>query len=181
MLNPLIVSGQVYGAYGWGVGAALHEEFVYGEDGSFLSGTFADYLCPTAYEVPEPVILHMETPSLVAPLGAKGIGEGNCMSVPVCIANAVCDAIGVDNVTLPLDAVPEVSALIHGRGAAAARTGRRCRPTRWCQATARRPAAHDVPGSGEIGGAGARREQVWRVTLLDPNEARRRDPRLPQP
>ena len=113
MLNPLIVSGQVYGAYAWGVGAALYEEFVYGEDGSFLSGTFADYLCPTACEVPEPVILHMESPSMVAPLGAKGIGEGNCMSVPVCIANAVCDAIGVENVTLPLTP-SRISELIHG-------------------------------------------------------------------
>jgi 2-furoyl-CoA dehydrogenase large subunit len=111
-LNPMIVDGQVYGAYAWGVGAALYEEFAYGEDGSFLSGTFSDYLCPTAYEVPEPVILHMESPSMVAPLGAKGIGEGNCMSVPVCIANAFCDALGIENVTLPLSPA-KVSALIH--------------------------------------------------------------------
>jgi 2-furoyl-CoA dehydrogenase large subunit len=55
----------------------------------------------------------METPSLVAPLGAKGIGEGNTMSVPVCIANAVADAIGVENVTLPLTP-SRISELIHG-------------------------------------------------------------------
>ena len=60
----------------------------------FLSGTFADYLLPTAMEVPAPVILHMETPSPFTPLGAKGVGEGNCMSTPVCIANAVADALG---------------------------------------------------------------------------------------
>ena len=64
------------------------------DDGNFLSGTFADYLLPTAMEVPEPMILHRESPSPFTPLGAKGVGEGNCMSTPVCIANAVADALG---------------------------------------------------------------------------------------
>ena len=103
LLNPLLANGQIYGAFAWGVGCALYEEFRYGEDGSFLSGTFADYLCPTACEIPEPEILHMETPSPFTPLGAKGIGEGNCMSTPVCIANAVSDALGVSDLQLPLD------------------------------------------------------------------------------
>ncbi len=71
-------------------------------DGAFLSGTFADYLVPTTTEVPEPVILHIETPSPFTPLGAKGVGEGNCMSTPVCIANAVADALGVAQIDLPL-------------------------------------------------------------------------------
>jgi 2-furoyl-CoA dehydrogenase large subunit len=53
-------------------------------------------------EVPEPIILHMETPSPFTPLGSKGVGEGNCMSTPVCIANAVADALGVEDITLPL-------------------------------------------------------------------------------
>jgi 2-furoyl-CoA dehydrogenase large subunit len=52
--------------------------------------------------VPEPVILHMSTPSPVTPLGAKGVGEGNCMSTPVCLANAVADALGVRDVVLPM-------------------------------------------------------------------------------
>jgi len=102
LLNPLIADGQVYGAFAWGVGCALLEEFRHSEDGSFLSGTFADYMCPTACDVPEPEILHMESPSPFTPLGAKGIGEGNCMSTPVCIANAVADALGVSDVRLPL-------------------------------------------------------------------------------
>jgi 2-furoyl-CoA dehydrogenase large subunit len=112
LLNPLIADGQVYGAFAWGVGCALYEEFVYGEDGSFKTGTFADYLVPTSYEVPEPQIVHMESPSLVTPLGAKGIGEGNCMSTPVCIANAVADATGAKDLTLPLIA-SKVAKLIH--------------------------------------------------------------------
>lgn len=78
------------------------EEFSYGEDGSFISGTLADYLIPTSMEVPEPVILHMETPSPFTPLGAKGVGEGNNMSTPVCIANAVADALGEKEIELPL-------------------------------------------------------------------------------
>ncbi|OZI43331.1 xanthine dehydrogenase family protein molybdopterin-binding subunit [Bordetella genomosp. 4] len=102
ILNPALADGQIRGAFAQGLGAALMEEFRYGQDGSFQSGTFADYLVPTTCEVPEPVILHMETPSPFTPLGAKGLGEGNNMSTPVCIANAVADALGVSDVTLPL-------------------------------------------------------------------------------
>ncbi|MDH3279571.1 MAG: molybdopterin-dependent oxidoreductase [Gammaproteobacteria bacterium] len=158
LLNPLLADGQVYGGFGWGVGCALLEEFVYGEDGRFLSGTFADYLAPTACEVPEPQIIHMETPSPFTPLGAKGIGEGNAMSTPVCLANAVCDALGVENVTLPLTPA-KVSALIHGeetpppKPAAAAEAG---------------PVDRSLTGSGEIFVPAARQE-VWQ-TLLDPTK-----------
>jgi 2-furoyl-CoA dehydrogenase large subunit len=111
ILHPAMADGQVRGAFAQGVGAALMEEFAYGEDGSFLSGTFADYLVPTACEIIEPVILHMETPSPFTPLGAKGLGEGNNMSTPVCIANAVADALGIADIRLPLTPA-RVSALI---------------------------------------------------------------------
>ncbi len=94
LLNPALADGQIRGGFAQGMGAALMEEFRYAADGAFLSGTFADYLVPTAMEVPEPVILHMETPSPFTPLGAKGIGEGSNMSTPVCIANAIADALG---------------------------------------------------------------------------------------
>lgn len=102
MLNPQLVDGQIRGGFAQALGAALMEEFVYGADGNFQSGTLADYLIPTSVEVPEPVILHMETPSPFTPLGAKGVGEGNNMSTPVCIANAVADALGTSDVELPL-------------------------------------------------------------------------------
>ena len=102
MLNPALVDGQIRGGFTQGLGAALMEEFAYGADGSFLSGTFADYLVPTAPEVIEPLILHLETPSPFTPLGAKGVGEGNNMSTPVCIANAVADALGRADIRLPL-------------------------------------------------------------------------------
>jgi 2-furoyl-CoA dehydrogenase large subunit len=102
ILNPALADGQIRGAFAQGLGAALMEEFRYGEDGSFQSGTFADYLVPTTCEVPEPTIIHMETPSPFTPLGAKGLGEGNNMSTPPCIGNAVADALGVADLTLPL-------------------------------------------------------------------------------
>jgi len=113
LLNPRLVDGQVRGGFSQAVGAALYEELRYSDDGSFLSGTFADYLVPTACEIPDPLILHMETPSPFTPLGAKGVGEGNNMSTPVCLANAVADALGVAEITLPLTK-SRIAALIHG-------------------------------------------------------------------
>jgi 2-furoyl-CoA dehydrogenase large subunit len=101
LLNPMIADGQVRGAFVQGIAAALYEEFVYDEAGQFLTGTFADYLVPTVAETPPVEILHQETPSPLTPLGAKGLAEGNCMSVPACIANAVADALGVRDVELP--------------------------------------------------------------------------------
>ena len=102
VLHPGMVAGQVTGGFAHALGAAVYEEFAYADDGAFLSGTFADYLVPTTTEVPAPLILHFESPSPFTLLGAKGVGEGNCMSAPVGIANAVADALGVAEINLPL-------------------------------------------------------------------------------
>jgi 2-furoyl-CoA dehydrogenase large subunit len=101
IMNPMIATGQIRGAFAQGVAAALYEEFCYNEEGAFLSGTFADYLVPTVSEIPKLEILHYVSPSPLTPLGAKGLAEGNCMSTPVCIANAIADALGVADVPLP--------------------------------------------------------------------------------
>ncbi len=101
IMNPMIATGQIRGAFAQGVATALYEEFSYNEEGAFLSGTFADYLVPTVSEIPPLEILHYESPSPLTPLGAKGLAEGNCMSTPVCIANAIADALGVADVPLP--------------------------------------------------------------------------------
>ena len=101
ILNPMIADGQMRGAFVQGIAAALYEEFVYDGDGQFLTGTFADYLVPTVAEIPPVEMLHQETPSPFTPLGAKGLAEGNCMSVPACIGNAIADALGVKDVQLP--------------------------------------------------------------------------------
>jgi 2-furoyl-CoA dehydrogenase large subunit len=115
ILNPALADGQIYGAYAQAVGAALFEEFVYSSDGNFLSGTFADYRLPTASDIGTPKIYHQESPSPFTPLGAKGIGEGNSMSTPVCIANAIADALDVEEIVLP--ATPSrIHALLVGKG-----------------------------------------------------------------
>jgi 2-furoyl-CoA dehydrogenase large subunit len=102
LLNPLLAEGQVRGGFAHGAGAALFERVVYDEEGNLLTGTFIDYVCPTAPDLPRLRIGHRETPSPFTPLGAKGLGEGTTMSTPVAIANAVADAIGRDDVEVPL-------------------------------------------------------------------------------
>ncbi|AXK79252.1 xanthine dehydrogenase family protein molybdopterin-binding subunit [Pseudolabrys taiwanensis] len=111
ILHPGMVEGQIRGGFAQALGATFYEELAYADDGAFLTGTFADYLLPTATETPDIDILHIETPSPFTPLGAKGVGEGNCMSTPVCFANAVADALSVSDVTLPLK-LGTVNALI---------------------------------------------------------------------
>lgn len=102
VLHPGMVEGQIRGGFVQALGAAFYEELAYGSDGAFLAGTFADYLLPTTSEIPDLEILHIETPSPATPLGAKGVGEGNCMSTPVCLANAVADALGAYDIVLPM-------------------------------------------------------------------------------
>ncbi|MBL4757158.1 MAG: molybdopterin-dependent oxidoreductase, partial [Rhizobiales bacterium] len=156
--------GQILGSFSQGIGAALYEEFVYGEDGSFQSGTFADYLVPSAVEVPEPIIIHTETPSPFTPLGAKGLAEGNCMSTPVCIANAVCDALGLENITLPIQPA-KLSDHVFGK-----------EPERPASMIAESPevkemaagAGHTLSGQGETL-VPASPQEVWRI-LLDPDK-----------
>ena len=159
ILHPGMVAGQVTGGFAHALGAALLEEQAYGPDGSLLTGTLADYLIPTVMEVPAPIVLHHETPSPFTPLGAKGVGEGNCMSTPVCIANAVADALGLTEISLPL--LPSRLAVhLHG-----AETPRQGRPPR--------PAAPTVTGERRLFGEGeadvaAPAAKLWAM-LLDPD------------
>ncbi len=93
LINPMIVEGQIHGGVAQGVGGALLEEMVYDEQGQLLTGTFMDYLVPTAMELPPIETVHLEYPSPRNPLGIKGIGEGGAISPPAAIANAVEDAL----------------------------------------------------------------------------------------
>ena len=113
LLNPLLADGQVLGGFAHGVAAALYERHVYDEWGNLMTASLVDYLAPTAPDIPALRIGHVSSTSPVTALGAKGIGEGNTMSAPVCIANAVADAIGRDDVELPLTP-PRVWELLHG-------------------------------------------------------------------
>ena len=117
ILNPGLAEGQIRGSFAAAIGATLFEEFVYGEDGSFLTGTYADYLVPTAPEMPElRLIKPTPHPSPFTRLGAKGIAEGNQYTTPVCVANAVADALGREDITVPL-APSKVAGWIHGEEA----------------------------------------------------------------
>ncbi|HZP76111.1 MAG TPA: molybdopterin cofactor-binding domain-containing protein [Pseudolabrys sp.] len=158
ILHPGMVAGQVTGGFAHALGAALYEEYAYDADGNFLTGTFADYLVPTAMEVPAPVILHLETPSPFTPLGTKGVGEGNCMSTPVCIANAVADALGVEAIDLPLTPA-KLAAILHGPERAPAPTG--------ATPIALPATARALHGRGETM-LQAAPQAVWAM-LLDPN------------
>jgi 2-furoyl-CoA dehydrogenase large subunit len=101
LLNPLLAEGQVRGGLAHGAAAALFERHVYDADGNLLTGSFMDYLAPTAPDLPSPRIGHRESPSPFLPLGAKGLGEGTTMSVPAAVANAVANALGRDDVQPP--------------------------------------------------------------------------------
>ncbi len=102
LLHPELADGQVLGGFAHGAGPALFERHVVDEWGNLMTASFVDYLTPTAPDLPTPRIGHRSMPSPFTALGAKGIGEGNTMSAPAAIANAVADALGRDDVELPL-------------------------------------------------------------------------------
>jgi CO/xanthine dehydrogenase Mo-binding subunit len=93
MVNPMVVEGQIHGGVAQGIGGALYERIVYDEAGQPLTTTYMDFLLPTAMEIPEIQIVHLETPSPLNPLGIKGTGEGGAIPGPAVIAEAVEDAL----------------------------------------------------------------------------------------
>ena len=162
-LNPKIVEGQVHGGFVHGLGAALFEELAYDARGNFLAGTFADYRCPTAVEVPPVEIGHVETPSPINALGAKGMGDGSSMLTPAALANAVADALGRDDISLPLN-LQRLWALANGKDATA-------RPQAAATTAESAPQAREksaLTGSGEVL-LSASVDEVWR-RLIDPQE-----------
>jgi CO/xanthine dehydrogenase Mo-binding subunit len=107
-VNPKLVEGQIAGGLAQGIGGALLEEFLYDENGEPLSVTFADYLMPTAREVPPSTILITEdAPSPLNPLGLKGAGEGGTNPVGAVIAAAVDDALGRPGAIAELPITPQ--------------------------------------------------------------------------
>jgi carbon-monoxide dehydrogenase large subunit len=105
IINPMVVEGQVHGGLTQGLAPALFEEIVYDENGTCLTGTFADYLLPTAMESPKWETGHTITPSPHHPIGAKGVGESPTVGAPPAIANAVVDALwhlGVRHLDIPI-------------------------------------------------------------------------------
>jgi carbon-monoxide dehydrogenase large subunit len=93
IINPFIVDGQVQGGVAHGVGNALLEWMRYDDSAQPTTITFADYLLPTACDVPRCVIAHVETPNPNNPLGVKGAGEGGTIPAPAAIIGAIEDAL----------------------------------------------------------------------------------------
>jgi len=102
-VNPMLVEGQIVGGVAQGLGGALLEEFVYDAHGQPLAASFADYLMPTALEVPPvEVLITEDAPSPINPLGVKGAGEGGINGVGAAMAGAVSQAMGVAVDRLPM-------------------------------------------------------------------------------
>ena len=102
VINPILVEGQIRGGFAHGFGAAMMEDLVYDAEGNFLAGSFADYTCPTAADLPPVTVGHVETASPANAIGSKGMGDGSSMLTPAVMANAVADALDRDDVELPL-------------------------------------------------------------------------------
>jgi len=93
LINPLIVEGQIHGGLAQGIGQAMIEEVVYGDDGQLLTGSLMDYAIPRAIDFPRFELEATVTPTPVNPLGAKGVGEAGTLGATPCIVNAVVDAL----------------------------------------------------------------------------------------
>jgi carbon-monoxide dehydrogenase large subunit len=103
-INPLIVEGQVHGGVVQGIAQALYEEAVYDADGNLRTSTLAEYLVPSAADVPPITTDHTITPSPTNPLGVKGVGEAGTIGAAPAVMNAIVDALadlGVHDVPMP--------------------------------------------------------------------------------
>jgi carbon-monoxide dehydrogenase large subunit len=100
LINPMIVDGQIHGGVAQGIANALYEEIVYGEDGNILTATLADYLPPTAHEIPPIEIHHLETLTEASVTKAKGLGEGGSIGPPAAVVNAINDALAPFGVSI---------------------------------------------------------------------------------
>ena len=100
----MIVEGQVHGGLAQGIGQALFEGAEYDSDGQLLTASLADYLIPSAADLPSFVTDRTETPSTTHPLGTKGVGEAGTIASTPAVMNAVVDALrplGVNDVLMP--------------------------------------------------------------------------------
>ncbi|HEY0506867.1 MAG TPA: molybdopterin cofactor-binding domain-containing protein, partial [Blastococcus sp.] len=117
IVNPLIVEGQIHGGLAQGIAQALYEEAVYDDDGNLTTGTFVDYLVPSAADLP-----HFDTGNTVHaapgnPIGAKGVGEAGCIASTPAVVNAALDAVrhlGVRDILMPLTPERVWRAIHHG-------------------------------------------------------------------
>jgi aerobic carbon-monoxide dehydrogenase large subunit len=100
LINPMIVDGQIHGGVAQGIANALFEEIIYDETGNILTTSLADYLPPTAHEIPPIEIYHLETLTEASITKAKGLGEGGTIGAPAAVINAVNDALSPFGVSI---------------------------------------------------------------------------------
>ena len=100
LINPMIVDGQIHGGVAQGIANALLEEIVYDETGNILTTSLADYLPPTAHEIPPIEIHHLETLTEASITKAKGLGEGGAIGAPAAVVNAINDALSPFGVSI---------------------------------------------------------------------------------
>jgi aerobic carbon-monoxide dehydrogenase large subunit len=100
LINPMIVDGQIHGGVAQGIANALLEEIVYDDTGNILTASLADYLPPTAREIPPIEIHHFETVTQASITKAKGLGEGGAIGAPAAVVNAVNDALAPFGVSI---------------------------------------------------------------------------------
>jgi carbon-monoxide dehydrogenase large subunit len=101
VINPMIVEGQVHGGIAQGIGQALHEAARYDAQGQLVTATFMDYAMPRASDVPSYTIGMTSTPCPSNPLGIKGCGEAGAIAAPPAVINAITDALGHEDVSMP--------------------------------------------------------------------------------
>jgi carbon-monoxide dehydrogenase large subunit len=105
VINPMIVEGQVHGGLAQGIGQALFEHGVYDDQGQLITGSYMDYCMPRADDLPSFNIDMTITPCTHNPLGVKGCGEAGAIGSPAAVMNAITDALGTEEITMP--ATPE--------------------------------------------------------------------------
>jgi CO/xanthine dehydrogenase FAD-binding subunit len=101
IINPMIVEGQVHGGIAQGIGQALLEGVHYDASGQLLTASYMDYTMPRADDLPSFKISHQNTPCPGNPLGIKGCGEAGAIGSPPAVINAITDAIGNNDLTMP--------------------------------------------------------------------------------
>jgi carbon-monoxide dehydrogenase large subunit len=107
VINPLLLDGQIHGGIAQGTAQALLEEVRFDEDGNPITSNLADYGMISSAELPSFEVVHMETPTFVNPLGAKGIGESGTIGSTPAVQSAVVDAVshlGVKHIDMPATA-----------------------------------------------------------------------------
>jgi carbon-monoxide dehydrogenase large subunit len=100
LINPMIADGQVHGGVAQGIGNAILEEIIYDETGNILTSTLADFLPPTAHEIPPIELHHIETLTGNTLTKAKGLGEGGAIGAPAAVINAINDALSPFEVSI---------------------------------------------------------------------------------